>query len=323
MKLRWLLVLWVIAGANLLAGCQRSPQFRRDQDFAPADGGSYYSQNPGKPLSQRAEQVGQPKKRVFILNFWNDTPVKQADLGSFAADELRRRLHLSGRMIIPTDMASEVGTEDFVQGDKVRTAQLIREGRKAGVAVIGIGRISKVVFRQRGDDIGILQQKQSIAVVDVELKLFDVAGGREILAVSRSGEASSNALVTMESGNIESPEYRGELMKLALREAMMRVGGDVVKAVEKMTWEGRIAKMSGGKAYVNAGRSSGLVPGDILRVMTPGEDIYDPASGAYLGRAQGQLKGTLEIVDFIGPDGAVAEVHTGGNFQEGDSVQLY
>ena len=57
--------------------------------------------------------------------------------------------------------------------------------------------------------------------------------------------------------------------------------------------------------------------------MTSGEEIYDPATGTYLGRAPGQLKGTVEVVDFLGPDGAVAVLHTGGNFQEGDTVQLY
>jgi hypothetical protein len=90
-----------------------------------------------------------------------------------------------------------------------------------------------------------------------------------------------------------------------------------------MGWQGHVAKVSGSKVYVNAGRTSGLVAGDILKVLTQGDDIYDPVTSAYLGRAPGQLKGTLEVVDFIGTDGAVSEVHTGGNFQEGDAVQLY
>ena len=28
----------------------------------------------------------------------------------------------------------------------------------------------------------------------------------------------------------------------------------------------------------------------------------------------------LEVVDFLGTDGAITEIHTGGNFQEGDVV---
>jgi hypothetical protein len=267
--------------------------------------------------------MGQPKKRVMVLNFWNDTPVKQNDIGEFAADELKRGLYLSQRVIVPTDIKTELGTADFVQGDRVKVAQLIREGRKLGVAVLVIGRITKIVFRQRGDDVGLFRQKQSLAGVELEAKLFDVQGGREIMATSRSGESNSNTVVAMESDNMESFAYRAELTRFAVREAVAGFIPDVMRAIEKMMWQGRIAKMIGPKVYLNAGRASGLIAGDILRVLNPGDDIYDPQSGAYLGRSQGQLKGTLEIVDFMGPDGAIAEVHTGGNFKEGDLVQLY
>jgi hypothetical protein len=122
---------------------------------------------------------------------------------------------------------------------------------------------------------------------------------------------------------MESPAYRAELTKLALRNAMGGAVPEVIRAIEKLAWQGRVAKVAGAKVYVNAGKASGLVVGDILRVTTPGDDIYDPTTGAFLGRTQGQLKGTVEVVDFLGTDGAVTEVHTGGNFQEADLVQLY
>ena len=312
----------VIVGTS---ACQRSPQYKHDQDYSNQDASSYYggaaatAQGP----TQKIQSMGQPKKRVVVLNFWNDTPINQSDLGAFAADELKRDLYATQRMILPADAKTELGTADFIQGERVKVAQLIREGRRIGVAVLVIGRVTKIVFRQRGDDIGILRQKQSLAGVDVEMKVFDILGGREIYADAKSGEASSNNVVAMEDSNMQSPQYRAELTKYAARNAIAGLVPGVIKAVEKLTWQGRIAKITGNKIYVNAGRGSGLVNGDILRVMTQGDDIYDPASGAFLGRAVGQLKGTLEVVDFIGPDGAVAEVHTGGNFAEGDGVQLY
>lgn len=313
----------VVLGMNMgLSACSRSGSYEKDRDFVTDDANSSYY-NRGMTKTQRAETLGQPKKRVVVLNFWNDTPVKNAEVGDFAADELRRGLHLTQRMIIPQDAKTDLSTQDFVQREKVRVSQLIREGRRMGVSVLIIGRISKIVFRQKGEEVGLLRQKQSIAAVDVELKLFDVAAGREIMAVGKSGEAQSSALVAFESDSMESPEFRAELTRLAVRNAVAVLVGDVVRAVEKLTWQGRIARVQGTKVYLNAGRSSGLVTGDILKVLTPGEDIYDPASGAFLGRSQGALKGTLEVIDFLGQDGAVAEIHTGANFQEGDGVQLY
>ena len=133
-----------------LFACARSDQYQHDQAYYHPEQASYYSNQQGQTPTQRVDSMGQPKKRVVVLDFWNDTPVKQTDLGAFAADELRRGLFLSQRMIIPPDLKSNLGTEDFVQGDKVKVAQLIREGRRLGVSVLVIGRVTRIVFRRAG-----------------------------------------------------------------------------------------------------------------------------------------------------------------------------
>jgi hypothetical protein len=326
MRTASLIALLLIAVFGQGSACQRSPEFKKDQTYYQSDVPSYYNKGGAaatKTPSARIEAMGQPKKRILVLDFWNDTPIKLTDLGVFAADELRRNLHLTQRVILPTDLKSDRVTEDFINGDNIKVAQLIREGRKLGVAVLVVGRVTKVIFRQRGDEVGLFRQKQSLAAVDVEIKVFDIMNGKEVSATAKSGEASSNTMVALEQNNLESPEYRAELTRLAIRNAVSMLVPDVIHSLEKLAWEGNIAKIQGKKVFLNAGRTAGLVPGDILKVMTQGEDVYDPSTGAYLGRAPGQLKGTLEVVDFLGGDAAVAEVHTGGNIQEGDIVQLY
>jgi curli biogenesis system outer membrane secretion channel CsgG len=311
----------VLLAATLptITGCNRSPEFKKDQDYPHDD--PYYDR--GRTASDKVESMGQPKKKVMVFAYWNDTPVKAPTLGAYGADEMKRGLSVSQRLIVPKDLSTMLTTEDFVSGEKVKVAQLIREGRRLGVAVALIGRITKIVFRQRGDEIGLFRQKQSLAAVDLEIKIFDVAAGREVAALGRSGESSANASVALEEENLESQDFRNEMSRLAIRNAVSAMVPDVVRTIEKMVWQGKIAKISGNKIYVNSGKSSGLVSGDILKVLSAGDDVYDPTSGAYLGRAPGQLKGTLEVIDFIGTDGAVSEIHTGGNFQEGDVVQLY
>jgi hypothetical protein len=37
----------------------------------------------------------------------------------------------------------------------------------------------------------------------------------------------------------------------------------------------------------------------------------------------GEVKGTLEVIDYFGQDGAVCTLHSGGSVTEGDFVQLY
>src|ERR1051326_1043090 len=93
----------------LLGACQRSPQYRQDQEYLkPEQSLSYYANAKGKTPAQRIEAMGQPKKRVYVLNFWNDTPVKGTEFGPFAADELRRGLYLTQRLILPTDIKTEM-----------------------------------------------------------------------------------------------------------------------------------------------------------------------------------------------------------------------
>src|SRR5262249_12085169 len=155
------------------------------------------------------------------------------------------------------------------------------------------GRVARIVFRQKGDEVGILRQTQSLAAADVEVKIFDTVSGREIAAIGRAGEASTISLVSLEPETLNSRAYREGLSQLAIRDAIAQLGPEVVKSIEKMTWEGRIAKVLGRKAYINAGKASGLVGGDILRVLSPGDELYDPTTGAFLGKTDGQLKGTV------------------------------
>jgi hypothetical protein len=288
-----------------------------------AQQGYYSAKNEIPTLAQKVDVQGQPKKRALVLNFWNDTPEKLESLGAFAADELRRGLSLTQRIIFPLDVRPDASTENFLEGEQIKVAQLVREGRRLGVSVVAVGRIRKIVFRQKGDDVGLFRQKQSLVAVELEMKLFDVQAGREVVASVKYGEASADAVVLAEDTRMDSPAYRSDLIKKAVRAGLADFIPEMITFVEKMKWQGRIAKVSGQRVFVNAGRVTGLMTGDILSVMTLGEEVYDPDTGSSLGRAAGRLKGTLEVLDFVGPDAAVANIHTGGDFKEGDAVQLY
>jgi hypothetical protein len=84
-----------------------------------------------------------------------------------------------------------------------------------------------------------------------------------------------------------------------------------------------VAKIIGNKIYLNAGRDSGINIGDILKIITEGQEIYDPETGALIGMSKGDMKGTIEVIDYFGQDGSIAILHSGGQVLEGDFVQLY
>ena len=317
--------LGLVFGLMCLAACARSDAYKKDQSFYEETGDGYYSQ-PSQyhtSPSEKLEKIKQPKKKVLVLGFWNDTPVGDDTLGAFGADEMRRELTLSKRVLFPEDKTIAAVTKDFVEGDRVQSTQLVREGRRLGVTSVVVGRISKIIFRHNREEVGILREAQNTAAVDIEIKVFDVGSGREVHSAKRSGGAELTSKIVFDQDASATTEGKMEISKEAIHNAVMKLIPDVLLAMDKMDWQGRVAKIMGNKVYVNAGRASGILAGDILKVLSPGEDIVDPVTKAFLGRSEGMLKGTLEVTDFIGQDSSMTTIHTGGNFQEGDVVRLY
>ncbi|MCB0393837.1 MAG: hypothetical protein KDD25_04730, partial [Bdellovibrionales bacterium] len=114
-----------------------------------------------------------------------------------------------------------------------------------------------------------------------------------------------------------------QLVRLSVSRAFESMVPPIVKSIQKLSWEGRIAEITGDQIYVNAGRISGIQVGDILKVVEIGQDIYDPQSGEFLGHAPGRMKGTLEVVSYFGKDGAITVTHSGGGFKAADRVEIY
>ncbi len=306
--------------SGLGVGCARSSQYKKDQDFYRQDS-EYYNRKGS--TTARADRFGQPKKKVFVLPFMNATPLGGQEFGDFAASELLREIRVGGRAVVPETLKSGDTSADFYSGDKVRVGALSREGKRLGISLLIIGKIKKITYRTKGDEVGLFRQKRAIAAADMEMRIFDVINGKEVLLDEKSVDSTSSHIDIFSGDEVDPKSQRGELVQMALRAGAEVFAKDAGRALEKLSWEGRIAKIAGAQVYINAGRATGLNIGDVLKVLTVGEDVYDPVTGAYMGRAHGQAKGTLEIVDFLGSDGAVTVVHSGGNFVENDIVQLY
>ncbi|NDG84219.1 MAG: hypothetical protein EBX52_04175 [Proteobacteria bacterium] len=307
----------------LLTSCVRNHSLRKEREFYEETPSGYYQGEETPKKGEALDRLKGPKKKVLVLSFWNDTPTGDDSLGDFVASELKREFSLGHQILLPDDKLVTSVTKDFVEGDRVQVSQLVREGRRFGVSSVILGRISKIVFRQNREEVGILRQAESVVSVELEMKVFDVSSGREVGTYARTGAAANSARIVIDEDTLSSREARNDLAKEAIYEAVQKLIPDVVLALEKMEWQGRIAKIAGNKVYINAGRASGLLSGDILKVLSPGEEIVDPVTKSFLGRSEGFLKGTLEVSDFIGTDSSMTVIHTGGNFQEGDVVRLY
>ena len=310
---------WMLILTCTLAACARSSGYKSEARD-PVGGESQWKR---EEKLQNTKKFAAPKKRTLVLGFWNDTPIrgKFSKVGQRALKEMLRE---TGSLNVVDDSRVAQKSKDFyLNKEKVNVEELAKIGRRWAVSLIVLGRISEIVFRKADEDVGLLRPSQSKAAVNVEIRLIDVATAKESVVAQTLGIGKSSSIAifgeTAESNN----EAREELVSMAIEDGIQRAMPQLRGETERISWRGRIAKIVGGKIYINAGRATGLNLGDILKATAGGADIFDPETGIFLGRTEGEIKGTLELMDYFGEDGAVARVHSGGNFQENDIVQLY
>lgn len=264
------------------------------------------------------------KKKVALLPLFNESLLGGEDLAVTATEELRKELFKAREFIIDNEAANLFGSsKEVYSGGGVKLSQLARKAKLSGVNIVILGRIKEAKVRQKSDEVGIVRKVNSYAQSNIELRVFDVMANKEILSASQDGNITDGNLRFYQSDSEENLSYRQDLLRYSVRVAMRKFIPQILSIGSKLDWMGRVAKIIGTKIYINAGRSSGVNVGDILKVITEGEEIFDPESGALIGLSQGQVKGTLEVIDYVADDGAVCILHSGGSVTEGDFIQLY
>ncbi|MBI1861876.1 MAG: hypothetical protein HYR96_13260 [Deltaproteobacteria bacterium] len=130
-------------------------------------------------------------------------------------------------------------------------------------------------------------------------------------------------LLKLYTAEREPLSYDADNAKNAAARALEKPLKDLDQHLARLGWSGRIAKIDFQRYYINAGEVSGLSRGQLLKVYAEGPPIFDPETNAFIGKAPGTFKGVLRIIDFFGRDGAVAVVHSGGNFREKDRIEAF
>ncbi len=264
------------------------------------------------------------KKKVVLLTFFNESPYGGQDLGITATEELRKEMIRSGQYVIEPKLKSLFGSsKEIYSGGGVKLVQMTRKAKSSGINFVVFGRIIDARIREKTDEIGVVRETKSYSEAKVELRVFDINAGKEIFTETIPAYADDNSFKFFISDRESKLEYRRNLLRYVVKIAVRKAVPRLLKVYEKLDWVGRVAKIIGTKIYINAGRRSGINIGDILKVLTEGVEIFDPETGAMIGTSKGELKGTVEIIDFVGQDASVAILHSGGSVHEGDFVQLY
>lgn len=277
-----------------------------------------------RPRAEERKFFSGVKKKVALLPFFNESPFESEDLEVNATEELRMELSRSGEFIVDPSSAKLFGpSKEIYVGGGMKLVQMTRQAKIAGINFIVFGRVIDARVREKSDEIGIVRQTKSYTESKVEVRVFDVNAGKEIYTETLNGYADDSTYRFFAADREDYLAYRRDLLRYAVRVSVRKSIPKIIELASKLDWVGRVAKIIGTKVYLNAGRESGINIGDILKIITEGTEIYDPETGALIGMSKGDMKGTIEIVDYFGTDGSIAILHSGGQVLEGDFVQLY
>jgi hypothetical protein len=309
MKLR--LIQWIPL-LLMAMGCSSGPPISRNSD--------------GKSILNAPKmQFDGIKKRVVLLPFFNESPVGGQDLAFTATEELRRELSRTGEFQFEKNAEYFIGgSKEIYAGAGQKLSQFARGAKNSGINYFIYGRIVDARIREKADEIGIMQEVRSYTQSQIEIRIFDVAENKEMFSDTLKAYVDDRDYRFFMGEDDEAKlQSRQELLRYGIKVAIRRGIPKIMKLATRMEWVGRVAKIMNNKIYINAGRESGIRISDILKVMTEGPEIYDPDTGALIGRGKGEVKGMIEVVEFFGKDGAIGMLHSGGTVLEGDLVQLY
>lgn len=277
------------------------------------------------PFDARESKDAPLRKRVMVLPFINTGSFsRSAETGKVAREAFLRQLRKTDEFVVVanSDFPKDVGT--FLKGTEYDLEAMGKIAAAMGISAILEGRIIEVKARRVGDEVGLVRKIRARMTARVQIRMVNTRNGGIILNETREAEAEeATTRVAERVANDRNLEDDPILIESVVTRAFQSTLSRIVNAVEKLSWEGRVALIKGDRVYLNAGRLSGLQIGDILRISEEGEDVHDPETGSYIGRVPGRLKGTVEIISYFGRDGAISVLHSGSGFHENDLVELY
>lgn len=276
------------------------------------------------PMQARGADEGL-RSRVLVLPFLSDEQVVSQNTLEELRNTFTRELFRTKQFIVVS--ASDLNQDPkkmMTDKNEYDMQQIARIASGQGITAVIEGKILGIQSRKLGDSVGLFRESKSKVNTDVRIRIFGGRSGREIFNEQKeaSVEASSTKVAFGEESE-EKNSLNGELIRQGLRKGFLSVLPNFARAMEKLSWEGRVAMISGERVFINAGRLSGLQMGDILKVTEEGDEVYDPETGRFIGVAPGRMKGTVEVIGYFGKDGAIAIIHSGSGFRENDRLELY
>lgn len=265
-----------------------------------------------------------PRKRVVVLPFLDRSPERAPQILQNARTEFMNELNKTQDMVAIDASELKMDLTPFLKNGEYDLTALSQATQNLGISSLLEAKVIDVRFKNQTGELSANQEKRAIFEIVVKVRLMNARSGQELFNMVKTVTLEEEN--TKLSASVPSEAFfarNPKLVELLLKDAFLDFTGKLSDSMTQITWEGRIAAMQGDKVYLNVGQVSGLQLGDILKVVEDGTEVYDPEIGYHVGKVPGKVKGTLEVIDYFGQDGAVGIIHSGAGFKENDRIQIY
>jgi len=274
--------------------------------------------------NNRKDDTSSPRKRLMILPFLDVSDKRPQSFRDHSRSAFIMDLNRSGRLIALDSENLHFDSSKLSKDGQYKLEDLAKEAQGLGVNALLEGKILDIRIKRSSESVGLVRHLNTQFEVVVQARIMVVRSRREIFNTVKTVTLDEQG--TRVGERVETDKYLAdnpEMLETLVKDAFLDFTPQIISAMDKISWEGRIAAINGDRIYLNVGKVSGLQIGDLLKVLEEGDDIYDPENGSHLGRVPGRLKGTLEVISYFGNDGAISVVHSGAGFKENDRVELY
>lgn len=273
---------------------------------------------------QTRSDDGTPRKRIIVLPFLDPSEKRPEELRDKARSAFILDLNRTGEIIALDSRDLKLDLSKMISGDQYKLNEIAKQVQTLGANAVLEGRILDIRIKRKADNVGIVRHLATEFEVVAQVRVVTGRTGKEVFNTVKTVTVEEQGVRVAE--RVETDKFLAnnpDMIQMIVKDAFLDFTPQILAALEKVSWEGRIAAINGDRIYLNVGRISGLRVGDLLKVTENGDDVFDPESGSHIGRVPGRLKGTLEIVSYFGNDGSIAVIHSGSGFRENDRVELY
>ncbi|MGE0803385.1 MAG: CsgG/HfaB family protein, partial [Lautropia sp.] len=181
-----------------------------------------------------------------------------------------------------------------------------------GVDALLVGSLTEFGRKTVGATGFVSSSKRQVAFAKVDIRAVDVSTGHVFFATSGAGEASTETASTFGFGS--QAGYDGTLNDAAIRQAVSQAISRMTSEMSGRPWQTYILKAEGNTVYLSGGKSQGVRPGMQFSIVTQGEQIKSPQTGAVVtlpGRVVGQVRVDALFGDSELNEGSVASIVSG------------